>query len=372
MIFLKHFITSILFILIICTGLALFGRYLLLNLKKEIKTKYIIIKICDFTIKVFIAWHIPLLLLQSLFSIIDMFTLLNGTSQLITTVIIAIISIIIERLIENTKFSEFFKGSFNSEPDNTAVFAYIDLYREIEKNNLGIIQQLSASQTNLLSQFETTNKEANLIMENISNYAQIQNSECHKLLEVKNEIDYFFNELSENTKKFCDLFTRYEKKLDNSHKALIYYEESESLIDEVNISFASKFKQSSNNYMGRFDVIEHQIRRVIDEFSKFNELITHNIERVKSYHWNMENIFQSLENEIDSKQTIILIRSKELAGMVKETNNNINDTLKNLNSYLNRNTFVLSKIFNTYKVNPLTPRELKKVIKNWPFITGKR
>jgi len=202
----NYFITSVLVVLIICTGFALSGRYLLVNRKKEIKNKLFIINISDLIIKCFIRWHIPLLLLQTIFSIIDMFTLFKGISQLFTSIFIAIISIIIERLIEYTRFTDFYKDSINNEPNNTAVFAYIDLYREIEKINLGLIQQLSVSQSNLLSQFETTKKESNFIMENIDNYVQIQYSECQKLLVIKNNIDYFFNELIKNIEDFCNIF----------------------------------------------------------------------------------------------------------------------------------------------------------------------
>jgi len=82
----------------------------------------------------------------------------------------------------------------------------------------------------------------------------------------------------------------------------------------------------------------------------------------------MENVLQSLHKEIDVKQTILIKKNKEIADSVKEANHKLIETLESLNSYLNKNTFVLSKIFNTYKVNPLTPREVKRVIKNWPVI----
>ena len=85
----------------------------------------------------------------------------------------------------------------------------------------------------------------------------------------------------------------------------------------------------------------------------------------------MENVLQSLQKGIDTKQSILVDKSREIADSVKVANNDLNDTLKKLNSYLNNNIFVLSKIFNTYKVSPLTPRELKKVIKNWPYIKKK-
>lgn len=365
-------VTSVLFILIICSGLALFGRYFLLNRKKEIKHKQFILNICDFTIKRFIGWHIPLLLFQTVFSVIDMFTSLNGINRLLTTIFIAVISIIIELLIEHERFSGYFKGMVVYEPDNTAVFAYIDMYREIEKINSGLIQRLSASQSDLLSQFETTNNEVNFIMENINNYSQLQNSECQNLLKIKNDIDYFFNELSKNIENFCNIFKQYEKKLENSCDALVYYEESGSLITDIKESFQSKFRQSSNDFIRRLDNTEQQLRRIVDEYSNFNNLIQPHMQKVSVYNARMDTVLQSLKNGIDSKQTILVNTSKEIAETVKETNNNLNDTLKLLNIYLNKNTFVLSTIFDTYKINPLTPRKLKKVLNDWPNIKGNK
>ena len=365
-------VTSVLVILVICAGLALFGRHFLFNLKKELKNKQFIIKICDFIIKCFIGWHIPLLLLQTVFSVIDMFISLNGINRLLTAIVIAVISIIIERLIEYERFTGYFKCPVVYEHDNTAVFAYIDLYREIEKINLEFIQQLSISQSNLLSQSETTNKEANFIMENINNYVQIQNSECQKLLEIKNDLYYFFNDLNINVKNFCVLFTQYEEKLRNSYDSLIYHEESGPLIAEIQNSFESKFRKSSNDFMGRFDNIESQLKGIVDVYSDFNYLITNHMEKINVYNRNMDNVLQLLNKGIDFKQKELVDKSKEIAGFVKGTNEEMNKTLSHLNLYLKKNTFVLSKIFNTYKIKPLTPRQVKKVIENWPFIKEKK
>jgi hypothetical protein len=364
-------ITPVLIILMICTGFALLGRQIFIRRNKETEKKHVIIRICDFIIKCFLALYIPLLLLKTIFSIIDMFAAFNGTDQLLTTIIMAIIAIGIERLIEYTRFSEFFTSPSDYVANNTAVFAYIDLYREIEKINLGLIQQLSTSQSGMLSQFEITDKETNSIMEKIDNYTQLQNSECQKLLERKNDIDDFFKELSGKVGEFCGVFKQYEKKLGNSSKALIYYKEGESLMADINESFQSKYKQSANDFMRRLDDTERQLIRVVDEYSKFNNFIQPHTRKISVYNIRMDSILQSLENEIDSKQRILEKTSKEIATTVEEANKNMSETLMHLNLYLNKNTFVLSKILDTYKTNPIAPRELKKALKNWPATTEK-
>jgi hypothetical protein len=355
----------------VCTGFALLGQQIFIKRNKETEKKHIIIRICDFIIKCFLSLHIPLLLLKTVFSIIDMFALYNGTDQLLATIIIAIIAIVIERFIEYTQFSEFFTGPSDYVANNTAVFAYIDLYREIEKINLGLIQQLSTSQAGMLSQFEITNKETNSIMAKIDNYAQLQNSECQKLLERKNDIDAFFKELSERVGGFCSIFTKYEEKLQKSNKALIYFKESESFMADINESFQSKYKQSSNDFMRRLDDTERQLIRIVDEYSKFNNFIQPHMQKISVYNAKMDAILQSLKNGIDSKQTILEKTSKEIAGTVEEANKNMSETLAYLNLYLNKNAFVLSQILDVYKTNPIAPRKLKKALENWPGITKK-
>jgi dihydroorotase len=83
----------------------------------------------------------------------------------------------------------------------------------------------------------------------------------------------------------------------------------------------------------------------------------------------MDSILQSLKNGIDSKQTILETSSKEIAGTIKQANKNMNETLTHLNLYLSKNAFVLSKILDAYKTNPIAPRGLKKALKNWPAAT---
>jgi hypothetical protein len=355
----------------VCTGFALLGRQIFIKRNKETEKKHIIIRICDFTIKCFLALHIPLLLLKIIFSMMDMFVIFNGADQLLTTIIIAIIAIVIERFIEYTRFSEFFARPSDYVANNTAVFAYIDLYREIERINLGLIQQFSASQSGMLSQLEITNKETNNIMAKIDNYAQLQNSECQKLLERKNDIDAFFKELSEGVGDFCCIFKQYEEKLENSNKALIYFKEGDSLMADINESFQSKYKQSANDFMRRLDDTERQLIRIVDEYSKFNNFIQPHMQKISVYNAKMDAILQSLKNGIDSKQTILEKTSKEIAGTVEEANKNMSETLAYLNLYLNKNTFVLSKILDVYKTNPIAPRELKKALENWPVTTEK-
>jgi hypothetical protein len=291
---------------------------------------------------------------------------------MLSTVAIAIIAIIIEQTIEHTELSKIGVGSPDYGANNTAVFSYIDLYREVEQINLNLINQLSISQTDLLSQSKLTQKETNNILRQINNYVKLQNSECHNLLEKKNDFDNFFDELCTRLDDFCKVFKQYEKKLDNSAKAMTYYDNGQSLTVDISESFQTKYKQSANEFMKRLNDVEQQLRGVVDQYSRFKDYIQPHIENVSVYNAKMDTTLQSLKEEAESKQTILENTSNRIAENVKEMNNNMKETLNNLDQYLNKNSFVLLKILETYKTNILTPRGLKKMLNNWLIVPGRK
>ena len=364
-------ITLVFVILIAFTGFALYGQVFLLKKLDEYKIKHIFSKVCDLTIKFFLVWHVPLLILQTIFAMLDIFAFFNETGKMIFTVIITVICIFIERLIEHVRYTGVFNTdtiavSLDHEPNNIAVFAYIDLYREIEKINLGLIQQLSTSQSDIMLQFEKTENETNLIIEKIDSYAQLQNTECKELLEKKNEMINFFEELCRKAEDVCNVFVECEKKLDNSNKALIYYDEGETLMADVNKSFISMYTKSANDFIKRLDNVEQQLRGVVDQYSGFNDFIQPHIQKVSIYNIRMDNVLQSLTKGINSRHALLENTSKEITNTFAETNKKINETLDYLFVYLQKNAFVLSKILDTYKEASITPNKLRKLLKNWP------
>jgi len=351
-------------VFLLCTGFALLCRFIVTRNKanKEKKSAAVF----DFIIKRFFSLHVHFLFILVVFSVICLFPPFYRTDMMYAAIILAVIAVLIERLAEYMQINFFYEGHPDYQVNNIAVFAYIDLYSEIEKVNLGLIKQLSESQSGMMSQFEIINNKKDSIMEKIDNYAQLQNTECKELLERKNDINNFFNELSNKTSDFCDVFTEYEKKLENSCKALVYYEESGSLIADVNESFLSKYKQSAGDFIRRMDDIERHLKRIVDEYSKLNDYIQPHMQRVSVYNSRMDTVLNNFKNEVEYKHSLLDNTSKEIAGAVRESNKNINETLGHLNSYLEKNSFVLSKIFNSYEKNPITPRKLKKILKNWP------
>jgi hypothetical protein len=346
---------------------ALLGHFILLKYKNENNKEYKIIKICDFIMQCFRAWHFPILFLQVIFSIINMF-LFNGISVLLTSIIITIIAIVIEQFIVYLRYNNQI-CPINYEVNNTAVFAYIDLYKEIEKINLSLINNLSTSQSRLFSQFELNNNQLNSVIDKIDNYVQLQYSECKILLENKNDFDNSFIELNGRVGFFSNAFEEYKNILENSSKALIYYKEGSSLISDINESFQLGYKQSSNAFMRRLDEIEQQLKKNVDEYSKLNNFILPHIQNISVYNARMDTVLHSLKDGIDNKQLLLKDTSKEISSTFEKINSNINETLEHLYLYIEKNASVLSKILDTYKTNSITPHKLKKILKNWPEIS---
>jgi hypothetical protein len=293
---------------------------------------------------------------------------LNGIDMLLTSIIITIIAIVVEQLLVYLRYNNYIHPN-NYEVNNTAVFAYIDLYREIEKINLGIINQLSISQSSLLSQFELNNNQVYNVVDTINNYVQLQYTECKILLERKNDFDNSFVELKNSVVSFSNIFEQYKNKLENSSKALVYYKESYILISDINESFQSGYKLSSNAFMKRLDDVEQQLKKIVDEYSKLNNFILPHMQNISVYNSRIDTILNYLKNGIDNKQSILKDTSKEISSTIQKMNNDLKETLEHLYLYLEKNAFVLSKILETYKTNPITPRKLKKVLKNWPGIS---
>jgi hypothetical protein len=301
------------------------------------------------------------------FCVIDIFILPPHPAPLLSAAIIAIVAFVLERIIENTRLAGVAGGSSISDEHiitNKAVFAYIDLYREIEHINRDLIKQIAGSQSGLLKQFELTHKKYKLASEHIDGYIQLQITECKKLLEKRNKLEQLFSDLESKVEQFCVIFAQYGKKLDNSSKSLLYYENGTFLVGDINESFVSGYKQASNEIIRHLDETEKQLRKVVDKYSWFKEQLRPVGEKIDVYGARMESALQSLQKGSESKRAVLEDTSNKIAKALEEMNGDMEKTLDGANQFLRKNSFVLSKILETYRTNS-TPRELKKILKSW-------
>ncbi|MDR0623917.1 MAG: hypothetical protein LBG10_05750 [Treponema sp.] len=322
-----------------------------------------------FLIKGFLLLYIPLIIMMILFCIIDTFVFSKHPIRLLSAVTITIIAFLLERAIEGTRLAGGFSTSSSSIIRNKAVFAYIDLYHEVERINRDLIQQLANSQSELLNQFGQTQKKINYISEHIDGYVQWQTAECQKLLEEKNKLEQFFSDLGLTAEQLCIKFTEYGEKLDNSSKALFYCENGEKLIEDINESFASRYKQTSNEFIRHSESTEQQLRKIVDQYLRFKDYMGPYNEKVAVYGSRIESAIQSLEKNTDLKRSALENTCNEIKKTLEEQNDIIGKTLNDVDQFLRKNTLVLSKILETYQTNARTPRKLKKIIRSWQSLS---
>jgi len=359
-------ITIALIVLVACAGLGLLIRQLALKRSELNNTPNIGIKVCDLIIQVFLILHIPLLLIKAIFATMDIFVYLNGTYQMLNTIIIAVFVIILERFIEHLQFHNSLIVYNEYQPNNTAVFAYIDMYREIENINLELLKQIKNSESGILSQFNENEALIKSIMDKIDSYLLMQNNECQLLLTRKNSIFDMLNALSNKAAGFNYEFGQFDNKLKNAGKALHYYENSESLIVDIKESFSTRYKQSANELIKRIDDTEQQLKKIVDEFTGLNDYIQPHMQKINVYNIRIDTVLQSLKESRDNKYSMLENTSTKIAETVNDAGKNLNETLGYLNLFLQRNSFVLKKILESYEENPAAPHELKDIIKNWP------
>jgi hypothetical protein len=356
--------TSLIF-LIIAAAFACLCENNIIKAHENAAQKLKLFQVNRFLIKGFLLLYIPLVIIMMLFCAIDIFAFSRHPIRLLSTTIITIIAFLLERIIEGTQLAGSSLTSSESVIRNKAVFAYIDLYHEVERINRDLIQRLADSQSGLLNQFERTQKKINYISEHIDGYIQWQTAECQKLLEEKNKLEQFCSDLGLKTEQLCIKFKEYEEKLDNSSKALFYCENGETLIEDINESFVSRYKQTSNEFIRRFEGTEKQLRKVVDQYSRFKDHFGPYSEKVSVYNSRIESAIQSLKEGSDLKQSMLKNTCNKIKKTLEEQNSMMGKTLNDVEQFLRKNAFVLSKILETYRTNARTPRELKKIIRSW-------
>ncbi|MDR3059972.1 MAG: hypothetical protein LBU84_17770 [Prevotella sp.] len=362
-------INAVLIFFIITVAFAYLCEINIIKIQEAVAHKFKLFRLYKFFIKWFLSIDIPLIIILVLFSIIDTFIVQEYSIYLVSTIIIAIIAFALERAIESTKLASSFSSSNEYVVTNKSVFSYIDLYGEVERINRDLIQQLANSQSGLLGQFDKMQKEVNLIPKHIDAYIQWQTAECQKLLEERNKLEQFFSDLGSQAAVLSVVFAKYEKKLNNSTNALLYCEKGTMLIEDINESFVSRYKQTAKEFIKHLEDTEQQLRKVVAQYSPFKEHMRPYSEKLDVYGFRMESAIQSLQKTSDLKQAVLENTSNEITKALEELNGKMGKTLNNVDQFLKKNNFVLSKILETYRTNASTNREFKRIIQSWPSLS---
>jgi hypothetical protein len=92
-------------------------------------------------------------------------------------------------------------------------------------------------------------------------------------------------------------------------------------------------------------------------------------EKIDIYGSRMESAIQSLQKSSDLKQAVLENTSNEIARVLEEINGKMGKTLNDADQFLGKNSFVLSKILETYRTNAATSREFKRILQSWPSLS---
>jgi ribosomal protein L22 len=93
-------------------------------------------------------------------------------------------------------------------------------------------------------------------------------------------------------------------------------------------------------------------------------------EKIDVYGSRMESAIQSLQKAVDLKQAVLKNTSNEITKVLEEINDKMGKTLNDVDQFLRKNSFVLSKILETYRTNATTNREFKKILQSWPSLSS--
>ncbi|MHC6202381.1 hypothetical protein ACYULU_04210 [Breznakiellaceae bacterium SP9] len=317
-------------------------------------------------IKLFLSLYIPLIIIMALFSIVDVFALQEHSGYLISTTILAIFAFALERVIERTQLASAGAPAEENIATNKAVFSYIDLYSEVERINRDLLQELAKSQSELLSNFDQTQKKVNETSEHINSFIQWQIADCHTLLQERNNMEQFFTNLGSQAAALCAAFSEYEKKLNNSAAALLYCEKGEILSADIEESFAAMYQQTARELLKRIDETERRLQRVLTQYSSFKDYMRPYNEKLDVYGSRMESTMQSLQKSSDAKQAVLHNTGTEIKQVLDTINDKMENTLLDVDSFLKQNSFVLSLILDTYRGNARSNRDFKKLLESWP------
>jgi hypothetical protein len=358
--------------LVFLTTMAIFALLCgkgIIRLRENIIGKLTLSRINSFFVRGFLFLHIPLIFFMVGFCAIEIFFLSPDPAPLLYATIIALCAFVLEQVIEHIRPGMEIPAPGEPVMTNKAVFAYIDLYREIERINRDLIEQIALSQSGLLNQFELTQKNYMTTEKHIDGYIQLQDRECKKLLEKRNKLQQLFTDLGDRADQFSVALAQYTKKLEISDKSLFYYEKGAFLIEDINESFASRYKQTSNEISRRLEDTEKQLRKLVDKYSQFKEHFRPLSEKMDLYGARMDSTVKSLQESGESKKAALEDTGNKIAKALEEINDRMEKTLQDTDQFLRKNSFVLSKILETYRTNAFAPRELKKILSSWQALS---
>jgi hypothetical protein len=304
------------------------------------KTSSIIFEKTNFSVGIFCAVIIALNIVFSMAQVMMFFVI----------VILTMLSFIIEKMRENINKNNTFKNENN--PENKLVFSMMNIFSELKIKNHHTLTSLLEKQNDLKVSIERYFDEKRKIMVNIDDYVKMQKTQCSKLLEKRDKCEIMFQELERNAKTSNDMFGIFKKNLNSIDASFKYYNDSDTICNDLKYSFHVLYTHRSEALMREIDDCVSKLNNIFLKCTNFTDYLKPYFQTINIYSSRIETTIKYFEdkNLENIKNNNDFVKICEIISETITKNEMKMDKIMGTNElYLNKNLFVLSKILETYK-----------------------
>jgi hypothetical protein len=243
-----------------------------------------------------------------------------------------------------------------------AVFGYITLVNEINKNVKTMLDAFAESREQLIQQMKQTVSRMEEMGTHIDEYVSFQKDQCAALLTKQNQCTAAFTTLEKNAASCAETFFQYEKKLSQSAASLMHCEESEQLLSDLHESFQKAFNQSAEESMRQADSILSTLHTIEFKYAAFKSYLKPYEDIVNIYGTKIESSLSVFDEKNKTRQKELKEMAEALSASLAALTGEVRDTLHEAEPYFKQNAFVLSTIAESLNTGTLRRRQLKEIM----------
>ena len=279
----------------------------------------------------------------------------------IIIIILTIIYLVFESIKENLNIKPYYNIINKNKLDNKHMFELIDVYINTKLKNQNALTDLLDKQNDFKIHFEENIEENKKIISYLSDYIKLQNEECHNLLKTRNECELIFEELKKIAMETNDYFTSFQQILNNTNTSFEYWENSETLINDLRYSFHALYTVNSETVMKEIDGIIANLNNIAFKCAGFQEFIKPIYQYIGYYSKKIETTLNLLY-EKDNKNTPndeLIKEFKEISDKITNYEAKIKDLFSVNELFINKNNLILTKISEIYTKDNILNKEDK-------------
>jgi hypothetical protein len=231
------------------------------------------------------------------------------------------------------------------------IFTLMDVYSDLKLKNQSALANLLDMQIKNKNIYEKNVEENAKLANALDKYIVVQNEECLNLLNEMNKCELAFLSLETNAKNCNNAFTDFQRKLDNANASFEYYQDSETLINDIQYSFHALYTYKSDMIMKEIDDIILKLNNIALKCSGFQDFHKPLFHWADIYSVKIEATLKLLQEKYmrDTTNNRELVEAfKEISNTIVNFEMKIKEIIGVNELFLHKNLFVLSKILETY------------------------